>query len=850
MAGHNGKSQPWDGNHTRPHPGVIPSQCLYQTFVETARDVIWTVDLDLRYTYVSPSVTDTLGFDVDEIMAMNPLDTLTPTSRAKVMKAYREEMAREAVCHGDKYTSRMEEIQHCHKDGSTRWLAITTTFLRDKDGKPTGILGISHDITEQKEMEHELRVARDLLQTEVYARTAELREMNAELRAEIAERKRIELTLRASEEQYRSLYGMMRLICDNVPDRIWVKDLDGKFIFANRNMSAEFLGARDTAEPIGRTDMFFANREKDSHPENANWHDFGELCVNSDQVVLETKAPKRFDEFGNLKGAFKFFDVHKAPFWNEQGEMIGTVGCARDITNKMRLQEERTRLATAAEQCIESIMVMDRDGTIQYVNPAFERITGYSGTEVIGSRPLSCFPTFMEDGEQDKAVYEGLLAGLGGPENWTGRIVRKKKDGALIHVDVTVSVVRDSAGQIINYAEVAHDVTDKIEIGKLLLHAQKMEAVCTLAGGMAHDFNNILQVILGYAELVLSEKDQSAPEYQDLLRICEAGRSGAELVKRLLTFSRNVEPKRVPLNLNSQIVQVQSLLERTIPKMIEINLDLATDLAEIYADPTQMEQILMNLALNARDAMPNGGRLTIGTKNLVVDEEFREIHAGPRPGEYAMLTVSDTGQGMDKSTMDHIFEPFYTTKEMGRGTGLGLAMVYGIVEQHGGRVTCRSEVGAGTTFTVYLPVTKRRQGLETGQPVCAPVVGTEGILLIDDERAVRELGARILGEAGYQVFRAADGREALDVFRKGRSQISLVILNMFMPGMGGRECLEELLTIDPQTKVLIASGVLPNRSVKELLDMGAAGFIAKPCTGTELLKEVRLALDGAARDDI
>jgi len=226
-------------------------------------------------------------------------------------------------------------------------------------------------------MEEELRVARDLLQTEVYARTKKLREMNAELRAEIAEREKVEQILRATEAQHRSLYRMMRLICDNVPDPIWAKDMAGKFIFVNRTMSTGFLGATDTAEPVGKTDMFFAIRERNSHPENPNWHDFGELCVNSDQMILETKKSQRFDEFGNIKGVFRFYDVHKAPLRNERGEMIGTVGCARDTTTKMRLEVERTRLAAAAEHCIESIMIMDEHGTIQYVNPAFQRITGY-----------------------------------------------------------------------------------------------------------------------------------------------------------------------------------------------------------------------------------------------------------------------------------------------------------------------------------------------------------------------------------------------------------------------------------------------------------------------------------------
>jgi len=254
-----------------------------------------------------------------------------------------------------------------------------------------------------------------------------------------------------------------------------------------------------------------------------------------------------------------------------------------------------------------------------------------------------------------------------------------------------------------NFVAVKRDITEQLALSRQLLQAQKMEAIGTLAGGIAHDFNNLLQVTLGYSELLLAEKREDDPEYADLSKILQSARSGAELVQRLLTFSRKVEPKPVPLNLNRRILQVEKLLRRTIPKMIHIQLDLSDDLADINADPTQMEQVLMNLAVNARDAMPDGGKLAISTRNVSLDEEYCRVRAGAKPGEYVLLTVSDTGYGMDKATIDHIFEPFYTTKELGRGTGLGLAMVYGIVKQHGGYISCYSEVEHGTTFNVYFP---------------------------------------------------------------------------------------------------------------------------------------------------
>jgi CheY-like chemotaxis protein len=369
-----------------------------------------------------------------------------------------------------------------------------------------------------------------------------------------------------------------------------------------------------------------------------------------------------------------------------------------------------------------------------------------------------------------------------------------------------------------------------------------MEAIGTLAGGVAHDFNNLLQVTLGYSELLLAEKKKDDPEYADLSRMFEAAKSGAELVQRLLTFSRKVEPKTILLNLNRRILQVEKLLRRTIPKMIDIELDLSDDLADIDADPTQMEQVLMNLAVNARDAMQDKGTLTVRTRNVTLDEEYCRTHAEAKPGEYVLLTVSDTGDGMDKATIDRIFEPFYTTKESGRGTGLGLAMVYGIVEQHGGHITCESEVGHGTTFEVYFPAIESQVEPELDKTGVMPAFGTETILLVDDEEFVRDLGARILSIAGYNVLTATNGKEGLDLFEKEQTQISLVILDLIMPEMGGKECLKELYKIDPQLKVLIASG-LADPSIKEPVEMETRGFVSKPFRMTELLRQVRKVLD-------
>ena len=320
----------------------------------------------------------------------------------------------------------------------------------------------------------------------------------------------------------------------------------------------------------------------------------------------------------------------------------------------------------------------------------------------------------------------------------------RNRDGTEVDCLITSSVLFEEDGSIAGYRGILRDLTAHKALQKQLLQAQKMEAVGTLAGGIAHDFNNLLQVVLGYSELVLADEDLPDQFRDDLGKVLLAGRSGADLVQRLLTFSRKTETKPLDLDLNQRIRQTQKFLQRTIPKMIDIELILADDLADIHADPTQVDQVLMNLAVNARDAMPEGGKLVIETANVLLDEDYARSHVEAKPGRYVLLRVSDTGSGMDKETLEHIFEPFYTTKGPGEGTGLGLAMVFGIVKQHHGFINCYSEVGHGTTFKIYLPAVISETQLDQPVVTAMPQGGTETILLVDDEELLRDLGKRIL----------------------------------------------------------------------------------------------------------
>jgi PAS domain S-box-containing protein len=523
---------------------------------------------------------------------------------------------------------------------------------------------------------------------------------------------------------------------------------------------------------------------------------------------------------------------------DEDGSPIRMTGTLLDISQRKRSELAQRRLATAVEQALEGMVMTDTRGIIEYVNPAYEKITGYTREEMMG-RTLSLF----ENEENDFAVTQSILQSLSRGERWSGHFTRKRKDGVIFEEDVMIAPVSDPRGAILNFVVVERDVTREAALQRQLLQAQKMEAIGTLAGGIAHDFNNLLQITLGYSELLLTEKNDKDPDYSDLKKINNAAKSGAELVRSLLTFSRKVESELTPLNLNRQVKQLEALLERTIPKMIDIRLQLGEGLQRVNADPTQIEQILMNLAVNARDAMPDGGTLTIGTRDVELDQEYCQFHANVEPGEYVLLSVSDTGHGMDKQTLEHIFEPFYTTKELGRGTGLGLATVYGIVKQHGGHVTCYSEVGRGSTFNLYLPAISGTTETDLEKSMEMPAFGTETVLLVDDEELIRNLGERILQRSGYTIITANNGSEGLETYTRGKDRIDLIILDLIMPQMGGKDCLKGLLKINPKVKVLITSGYAADGSTKECIELGAKGFVAKPFKYKEFLRQVRKALD-------
>jgi signal transduction histidine kinase/ActR/RegA family two-component response regulator len=495
------------------------------------------------------------------------------------------------------------------------------------------------------------------------------------------------------------------------------------------------------------------------------------------------------------------------------------------------------------------------------VDELVQPLTGYDipldrMSNIIARVAATGRPTYVKDVKKSGLRQENIIIHTFQPENFSAAplIARNKVIGVLAGemppkpaeaAEPDLNLLMAFSNQIAIAIENARLYRDLEKSYVSSLQSQKMEAIGNLAGGIAHDFNNILQAVLGNASLLLFDFDEQSTHYSKLKQIEASAERATGLVRQLLTFSRKGESQPRPLDMNSEVKEVGALLSSTIPKMIDIELQLDPELRMVDADQVQMNQILMNLSVNARDAMHDGGKLTIGTKNVVLDEEFCKSASGLRPGGHVMLWVSDTGHGIEKDVLDHIFEPFFTTKGPGHGTGLGLSTVYGIVNNHHGHIKCESERGVGTTFKVYLrALVKTEQALseEKGEEYIV-TRGTETILLVDDEAGTRKYGKELLQGYGYAVLVAGSGEDALETLTQARSPIHLVILDLIMAGMGGKRCLQEIMKIEPQARVLITTGYADSDLVQQALDAGAIEVLNKPFRAHEMAKTIRRILD-------
>jgi PAS domain S-box-containing protein len=524
---------------------------------------------------------------------------------------------------------------------------------------------------------------------------------------------------------------------------------------------------------------------------------------------------------------------------NETGEVQGVFAAARDITAQKSAEQERLRLMAAIEQSSESVVITEDTGAILYANPAFGRINDYLPREAIGK---NYFDLLTGDG-RDKGPKRKLAEILGKDRMWKDHFSREKKDGTSYELDVSISPVQDQSGKIINYSIIERDVTRETILEQHLRQQQKMEALGTLAGGIAHDFNNILMPIMINTELSLYDTPRTSLINQYLNTVLEAAQRGQELVNQIITFSRQKEQERKPIKLTSVIKEALRFLRATVSQNIELRENIDVESGMILGDPTQIHQVLMNLCSNAAYAMrEKGGMLEVSLTAVEVDAHMLAKHLDLKPGPYLKLTVSDTGHGMGQDVIKRIFDPFFTTKKTGEGTGMGLAVVHGIVKRHEGTIITYSEVGKGSTFNIFFPRVEGDPKSEAVDLGAIPM-GTERILFVDDEEVQVRSGRRLLERLGYSVIAAIDGHEALEVFRSEPEAFDLVITDQSMPRLTGIKLAEKMMRIRPDIPVILCTGFSEGIDGEKARATGIREFMMKPFSVRQLAETIRRVLD-------
>jgi len=629
---------------------------------------------------------------------------------------------------------------------------------------------------------------------------------------DITERKRVEEELRQSTQQLEAVFRAF-------PDLFFLLDPLGTILDYRGGQSTDLV-----VPPV----QFMRRRMQDFLP--------AEVTRRFNEALERIKGSGQMTAFEyslTLPRGEQFFEARLVPLGAAH-----VVVLARNITERKQAEQSQARLATAVEQSAEAIVVTDAQAAIEYVNPAFERVTGYSRAESVGQNPR-----LLKSGRHGPGFYHDMWSRLAAGKTWSGQLTNRRKDGSLYDAESTITPVRDQDGKVINFVAVSRDVTYQRNIEEQLRQSQKMQAIGTLAGGIAHDFNNILTVIGGYCDLLAANTAEDDLNRKDLEEIQKSTDRAAALTRQLLAFSRKQLLNPKVLNLNEVIIGMSEMMQRLIGENIELRPVLAKSISSVKADAGQLEQVIMNLIVNARDAMPFGGKLVIETMMVQLEGLQGTPPGDLAPGAYVGITISDNGVGMSDEVRSHLFEPFFTTKGLGKGTGLGLATTYGIIKQSGGHITVASELGHGTVFKIYLPAISEHAEQKSAATASPPQPGQETILLVEDEDALRKLSTRILQNCGYTVLAAGNGREGVELGLQNRERIELIVTDVIMPLMGGKDMVKELKPILPRARILFMSGYTDDAlSEHGVLEPGIY-FLAKPFTSARLANKVREVLD-------
>ena len=632
--------------------------------------------------------------------------------------------------------------------------------------------------------------------------------------------------LRQSQEALKISEERFRLIFERAAAGMTTVAPDGSYLQVN-SAFCRFLGYREA-------DLLLLKVQDVTHPDDlevTNRLLHQALSPNMPRVDLEKRYVRR-------DGTTAWGHTTATWLFDAQGNPTFAVALIEDINERKQteeaLKQNRIRTEAILNTALDAIISIDHEGRVTEFNPAAERMFGYAREEAVGRvmGEIIVPPSLRDKHTGGLARY--LKTGEAHVLGQRIEILAMRRDGTEFPAELAITrIPLDGPAYFTGFVR---DISDRKRAEdalrhseEQLRHSQKMEAVGTLAGGVAHDFNNILTGILGYAELLKMQSKPGEKVFEAAAVIENGANRAAALTQQLLGFARRGKHQDVAVDFHATIRDTLSVLSRTVDKRIAIHQDLCPAHATVQGDPGQMEQVILNLAVNAADAMPVGGELTLRTQILQLDEESARRHPGATPGRYLALSVADTGHGIPSDILGRIFEPFFTTKERGKGTGMGLAMVYGIVQNHGGFIEVESETGRGTTFRVYLPLgAEETPGAEAAQPSDQPAPGSPRVLLVDDEEIVRKVAEEFLHYLGYQVVPAADGREAVEIYRKLGPQIDLVILDMVMPHLNGRDTFRALKAINPAVRAVLSTGYDFNSAAQQLLDEGMVGFIQKP----------------------
>lgn len=750
-------------------------------------DLIAILDTDGKRLYNSDSYEKILG-DPKKLRGTDSFKEIHPDDREKIIKIFQETVKSGIGQRG--------EYRFIAEDGSTRYIESQGNVIKDTKGKVKNVIVISRDVTEREEFE---------------------------------------LALHDSEERLKS-------ILKSIPDIIYRLDPQGRITFISDAIqrygykSSQLLGMNmlDLVHPSDKEKANYRINERRTGDRRTKSFELRFLTTQGKAVYFEDRLESIQMEPVFLLEAEGLYDTEH-PL---EKSFMGTQGIARDITEHKKTEDENVMLAQALKCISECVSVTDLYNNIIFINDAFLKTYGFERHELIG-KSISVVRGGKTSKAELKVIYSKTLAG-----SFKGEIQNIKKDGTEFPIHLSSSVINDQNGIPIALIGVATDISDRKRLETQLQQSQKLEAIGKLAGGVAHDFNNLLTVIQGYSELVLSNIHIKDPIVEKIKQISEAASRAESLTKQLLAFSRKQIMQPKVIDLNSLINDMQDMLQRLIGADIEFVIQLSENLGQIKADPGQVEQVIMNLVVNARDAMQQGGQLMIDTENVIINERFIHLYPGAQKGDYVHLKIRDTGLGMDKETQAHIFEPFFTTKEEGAGTGLGLSTVYGIIKQSGGYIYVSSERKKGTTFNLLFP--RVHEPLDSEEKSIIPdsqLAGEETVLVVEDQHEVRQLIIETLKMYGYNVLDSPNGGKALVLCQRYKSKIDLIISDIVMPQMSGKELIDKLLLSHPNMKVVFISGYSENSfSKKNSLDLGMI-FIQKPFTPLDLLRKIRQLLD-------